>query len=86
MIGDFSCHRYLLFMNRDSVCAFNSSSFFSQETPLHNSARFDRLEACRLLVTWKADVGAATRCNGSSCACSSSLTLHVLQQRQNCAR
>jgi hypothetical protein len=36
--------------------------FFSQRTPLHRSARWGRLEVCRLLVESKADVAATDMC------------------------
>ncbi len=36
--------------------------FFSQWTPLHHSAFYDRLEICRLLVESKADVAARDWC------------------------
>ena len=38
--------------------------FFSQYTPLHQCASDGRLEICRLLVAWKADVAARTRLRG----------------------
>ena len=50
LFSSFSCCKLILLL------------FFSQSTPLHQSAREGHLEVTRLLVESKADVAARTRC------------------------
>ncbi len=56
------CYFYCFYEAKLCLRKLNRLLFFSEQTPLHISALYGRLEVCHLLVESKADVAARTRC------------------------